>query len=288
MLMKTLSILNPTAGKGTAVLGRKGYITTGIGDCRRFVREECLASPCIHFDVYGGDGTLNEAVNGIMDAGAGKTASVKMHPCGSGNDTIKTTDADFEKGKAVSLDLIRWNDSYAVNMMNIGFDCNVVADAGYLKKRYGIAGKLSYILGVIKEFFKPFGEHFRIEAECENGEIFRFEGKAVLCAVCNGQWCGGSFHNSPLSDMRDGVLEMILVRKVSKMGFIRMIGKYKSGAMMDKERHDVIDSYKKTVIYKRVRALTLTGCKQICADGEVQECRQVQLSVLPGAVLYRV
>ena len=84
--MKTLSVLNPAAGKGTAVLGRTGYITTGIGDCRRFVREECLASPCAHFDVYGGDGTLNEAINGIMDAGAGKTASVKMHPCGSGND----------------------------------------------------------------------------------------------------------------------------------------------------------------------------------------------------------
>ena len=286
--MKTLSVLNPAAGKGTAVLGRRGYITTGIGDCRRFVREECIASPCAHFDVYGGDGTLNEAINGIMDAGAGKTASVKMHPCGSGNDTVKTTDVHLEKGKAVPLDLIRWNEGYAVNMLNIGFDCNVVAEAANFKKRYGIAGKLSYILGVIKEFFKPFGEHFQIEAECADGEIFRYEGEAVLCAVCNGQWCGGGFHNSPLSDMQDGVLEMILVRKVSKMGFIRMIGKYKSGEMMDKERREVIDSYKKVVVYKRVRTLTLTGCKQICADGEVQECRQIQLSVLPGAVLYRV
>lgn len=286
--MKTLSVLNPAAGKGTAALGRTGYITTGIGDCRRFVREECLASPCAHFDVYGGDGTLNEAISGIMDAGAGKTASVKMHPYGSGNDTVKTTDASLEKGKAVPLDLIRWNEGYAVNMLNIGFDCNVVAAAGNFKKRYGIAGKLSYILGVIKEFFKPFGEHFQIEAECADGEIFRYEGEAVLCAVCNGQWCGGGFHNSPLSDMQDGVLEMILVRKVSKMGFIRMIGKYKSGEMMDKERREVIDSYKKVVVYKRVRALTLTGCRQICADGEVQECRQIQLSVLPGAVLYRM
>ena len=86
--MKTLSVLNPAAGKGTAVLGRTGYITTGIGDCRRFVREECLASPCAHFDVYGGDGTLNEAINGIMDAGAGKTASVKMHP--AARETIRS------------------------------------------------------------------------------------------------------------------------------------------------------------------------------------------------------
>ena len=103
------------------------------------------------------------------------------------------------------------------------------------------------------------------------GKLFRYEGEAVLCAVCNGQWCGGGFHNSPLSDMQDGLLEMILVRKVSKMGFIRMIGKYKSGEMMDKERREVIDSYKKVVVYKRVRALTLYRCADRSAPTGVVE-----------------
>ena len=87
--MKTLSVLNPAAGKGTAVLGRTGYITTGIGDCRRFVREECLASPCAHFDVYGGDGTLNEIVTGIRGF---SNAAVTAYAGGSGNDFVRMFD----------------------------------------------------------------------------------------------------------------------------------------------------------------------------------------------------
>ncbi len=131
--MRTITILNPSAGKGSDA-GKNCYVTKEAGDCRRFVREECLKDPNVHFNVIGGDGTLNEAVSGIMDAGAGAAASVTAIPAGSGNDTVKTTDT-YGPGTELSVDLLTFDgDKYGINMLNIGFDCSVVMRAQRYKR----------------------------------------------------------------------------------------------------------------------------------------------------------
>ena len=285
--MRELTILNPAAGNGKAIEGRTGYETTCVGDCRRYVKEECLRDPDTHFDICGGDGTLNEAVSGILDANAGERASLTVIPCGSGNDTVKTTDT-YEKGATIPLDVINVNDGYGINMINIGFDCNVVASADHFKKKYKIAGKLSYILGVMKQFFKHFGEPFSVRAVCADGKEFKFDGEAMLCAICNGQWCGGSFHNSPLSDMTDGVLELILVRKMGRIAFLGMIGNYKKGTLIDRKTETIIPKMQKYIIFKKIKSLTITGCKQICSDGEITDCSKAEISVKKAAIRYRV
>ncbi len=280
--MRKLKVVNPKAGKGKYQI-RDGYVTTGQGDCENYVRAQCKSDPQTHFEIFGGDGTLNEAVSGIMHAGAKETASISVFPCGSGNDTIKTLET-YPKGEDFKTDLILCNGRFAINMLNIGFDCNVVKTAGELKRKLGVSGSLSYILGVVREFFRPFGESFKISATCEDGSIYNFEEPALLCAVCNGQWCGGGFHSSPLSDMRDGVLEMILVRKTGRLNFIRLIGKYRKGTHIDRAHGTVSPVCGDTVILKRIRKMTISGCRQICYDGEIMDCTQAEISVLPGAV----
>ena len=285
--MRELTIINPAAGKGRVPEGLKGYFTTGQNDCRRYVREECMRDPDVHFNVCGGDGTLNEAVSGVMDAGAGARASVTMIPIGSGNDTVKTTDLS-PAGTVLDLDLIKVNDAYGVNMLNIGFDCNVVACAQHYKTKKGVSGSFAYIMGVAHEFFRPFGEPFVIEAECVDGSVFKYAEDSMLCAVCNGQWCGGGFHNSPYSDMTDGVIEMLLVRKVSRPAFLQLVGAYKKGTLLNEDGSVAIKKFHDVVIYKRVKKMSISGCKQICADGEIFDCKSAEISVLPGAVRYRV
>ncbi|MBR6915591.1 MAG: hypothetical protein IKN36_04470 [Clostridia bacterium] len=285
--MREITILNPTAGKGRAE-GADCYVTKGAGDCRRFVREECEKDPFVHFNVVGGDGTLNEAVSGIMDAGAGKTASVTAIPCGSGNDTVKTTDT-YEKGSELAVDLIKAGDGiWSINMINIGFDCNVVERASRYKRIKGVSGNFSYILGVLREFFSKFGVPFRITAELEDGSAFEYEEDSLLCAIANGQWCGGSFHNSPMSDMTDGTVEMILVRKMSRLNFIKMIGKYKKGTLICEEHGGVDPKYRDWVIFRRIKKMTISGCRQICTDGEVLPCERAEIGVAPGAIRYIV
>ena len=290
--MREISIYNPAAGKGkTKSLTENGYCTKSQGDCNRFVKEECLKDPDTHFIVYGGDGTLNEAISGIMEAGTENISKITVMPYGSGNDTIKTitTLAAGNKAQDITLDVIKYNDKYCINMLNIGFDCNVVSSASKFKKKLKIAGKLSYLLGVATEFFKPFGENFTIEATCENGEKFSYSGSCLLCAVCNGEWCGGSFHNSPPSDMTDGLMEMILVKKLSRLSFIKLIGKYKNGTLIDPETLQANSpKYADKVVYLRLKDMKISGMKKICSDGEVEECQKATISMLPGAIQYKV
>lgn len=282
--MKTIHIYNPTAGNGNRSKSADGYITACAGDCRRYIAECCKKEPRTHFVVYGGDGTVNEAISGVLDAGAGETARLTFVPAGSGNDTVRTLDA--MPGDELALDAYLCNGRPGVNMINIGFDCNVVSSAKKFKKKFGIAGGLSYILGVITEFFKPFGWSFSIHATQEDGGTFDFAGDCLLCAVCNGQWCGGGFHNSPLSDMQDGVLELLLVKKVSRLKFLSLVAKYKKGTLMNPDTGDVYRKYAPIVTYKRVKALTVGGTERVCIDGEVLSADSATIEVLPCALRY--
>lgn len=285
--MRSITVYNPAAGKGKPVSESEGaYFTTAPGDCRRFIAEECKKDPNTHFTVCGGDGTLNEAVCGIMDADCGQKALLTAVACGSGNDTVKTLPT--EKGIEQTLDVMKYDAGYSINMINSGFDCNVVASHNKIKKKFRLAGKLSYILGVIIEFFKPFGEDFTINAITEDGNEFSYYGSCLLCCICNGQWCGGSFHNSPLSDMADGVLELIVVRKMKRLKFLKLVGKYKDGTLFDPITRDIsVDEDKKYVTFLRVRSVSVKGMKQFCADGEITQNNQLDVCVIPGALKYK-
>ena len=78
--MKDFFILNPVAGseksrKNAIPEGITPYLTTGVGDCTRYVMSVCETTPDPRFHISGGDGTLNEAVTGVMRANEAETIS---------------------------------------------------------------------------------------------------------------------------------------------------------------------------------------------------------------------
>ena len=137
------------------------------------------------------------------------------------------------------------------------------------------------------QFFKPFGWTFTIKATETDGTQFEVQKDCLLCCICNGQWCGGGFHTSPPSDLTDGVLELMVVKKMSRLKFLLLVGKYKAGKLTDPATGDVYPKYAHLVTYKRVTAVTVEGAPQICLDGEILKEHTANIKILPHAMCYQ-
>ena len=139
--MKRIFVVNPTSGNGTAVKRAKEivnacfdddeyefYVTTGIGDATRFVREkaEQFKDQKIRFYACGGDGTLNEVVNGAAEK---RNVSVSVLPLGSGNDFVKYygNAKDFLTPEAIKseednpIDVLKVCGRYCINVCGFAF-----------------------------------------------------------------------------------------------------------------------------------------------------------------------
>ena len=289
--MKTIHIVNNFAGKGKAdelVITNDNdevYHTRFARDAEMYIKKALdKAEDIVKFVVYGGDGTLCEAVNGIMSSVNSHLARIKLIPSGSGNDFFKVI-KDIKED--VAVDLIKYNDRYSVNMLNIGFDCNVVAATDKYKKKPLVSGSFAYILGVADILCHKMGEYFRIKITDINGKITEFNGgDYLLCAVANGQFCGGGFCNSPISEINDGELEFLLVDKVSRGKFIALVADYKNGTHIDREKIEPVEKFKNFMKYIKIKKMEISGMKTLCADGEVERMSHATIEVVPKAVIF--
>ena len=226
-MRKLLFLLNPNAGQRrvnkflTDIIGvfnEGGYevtvfLTTGPGDGTRIVRDRAK-----DYDLVvcaGGDGTLNETITGLMEAGA--DCPIGYIPCGSTNDfaaTLKlstdvmTAAAEIMEGEPVEYDVGSWNDRYFSYIASFGAFTRVsYATPQNLKNALG---HLAYVLSGITELPQIRSIPMTIELD---GELV--EGKYLFGAVSNSTSVGGLLTINPrLVDLRDGKFEVMLVRMV--------------------------------------------------------------------------
>ena len=132
---KEFSIINSKKKCPDCIDESKCYRSQKPGDATEKIAEVCREDPYAHITIYGGDGSVYESVNAIMSAGAGDTAELTIVPFGTGNDFVKSL-PDGKMNK--KIDLIRFNDKYSANIINIGFDCDVVSVTEKLKKSNNI------------------------------------------------------------------------------------------------------------------------------------------------------
>ena len=284
--MRKIMILNPAAGHGDAdklsspdenILA---YKTKCIGDAERYVREECLNDPETHFIVCGGDGTVNEVVNGIMSAGVGDTAMFSIVPTGTGNDFVKN---NFEKHKSHKIDVISINGKYAVNMINIGFDCDVVEKTQLYKQKH--AGSTAYLMGVGNVLFHKMGHSFKISYTDIDGQSKVLEQDCLLCAVANGAYAGGGFNFAPNSAVDDGILDVLIVDKISRVKFLSLIGGFRAGKFISPEGV-LKKGFDNAMKYIKCTSIKIENTRTVCIDGEVIEADYADITVLPKAINY--
>lgn len=298
--MKHLFIINPAAGQKDhtkeiisqidTLLSEKDYevyVTKATFDGMNFVKKYCLEHSEEEVRIYscGGDGTLNEVVNGAYGF---PNVSVACYPSGSGNDFIKVfgPSEDFLKisqlikGQTMDIDLIRFGNRLTVNILNMGFDADVVERMMKYKRRPLMTGKGAYILGVLVTFLKKMGHHFVVTVD----DHLIYDGKGLLCAVANSICYGGGFYCAPLAKINDGILDVCFVKKISRFSFIRMIGTYKAG------KHLETPWVAKKIIYAKGKKVTIEIDQPInfSIDGEMGKASSITLEIVPKAIKFVV
>ena len=289
-IKKIMHILNPLAGKGQASKIKENlesnnyvYMSDSADEAADFIKKACVENPETCFTVYGGDGTVFKAVNALMESGYNDLASLKIVPIGSGNDFVHTFEG---KSGEFTVDVMKFNGRYAANVINMGFDCEVVRRAISIKKVPIIPNKFAYYFGVAGELFskKPFDA--TINLTYPDGTTEEIKEKVLLAAVANCRYYGGGFEAAPAAKPDDGLLDVVIINDVSIPTFVSLVGNYKNGTHVDRETGEVIEKFKKFLIYKKCVAVKIEGCKSVCADGEIFEESSVDIEVIPKAINY--
>ena len=242
--MTHLFIINPAAGsrdrtgKYTARI-QKACQARGLtyrievskcpGDCARLAREAAQSGEEYRIYACGGDGTLNEVASGAMGY---PNASVTVYAGGSGNDFVKLfddPDAFFNlerllDAEETEFDMIRCNDDYALNICSVGLDARIGTDVSNYKRIPLLSGFRAYAVSTVVNVIRGISEHYVVEI---NGETI--DGRQTMICVCNGRFYGGGFNPVPEADPTDGVLDVLLVKHVSRLQVAKVVGKYKNG-----------------------------------------------------------
>ena len=242
--MTHLFIINPAAGSRNRTddyrekikaacearhLKYRIQISQAPGDCRRLARAAAETGKEFRIYACGGDGTLNE----VADGAAGyDNVSVTVFSGGSGNDFVKLFDDpraffDLERlldPEEVSFDMIRCNDTRALNICSVGLDARIAADVSRYKRLPLLHGFRAYAASTVLNLLKGIAEHYVVEI---NGETF--DGEFTFICACSGRFYGGGFNPVPEADPTDGLMDVLLVDKVSLTQVPAIIGKYKNG-----------------------------------------------------------
>ena len=242
--MKHLFIINPAAGSRDRtkeysvtihdICSARGLdyrieVSSAPGECTRIAREAARTGEAVHIYACGGDGTLNEVAAG---AAGYPNAAVTVFSGGSGNDFVKLFNEpkaffDLERlldAEVAEFDMIRCNGDLALNICSVGLDARIGTDVASYKRIPLLQGFRAYAASTVVNVVKGIAEHYIVEV---NGETI--DGEHTFVCVCNGRYYGGGFNPVPEADPADGWLDVLLVKKVSRVQVPVVIGKYKDG-----------------------------------------------------------
>lgn len=242
--MKHLFIINPAAGSRNRTkeysvaiheicsarnLDYRIEVSAAPGECTRLAREAAQTGEEVRIYACGGDGTLNEVAAG---AAGYPNAAVTVFSGGSGNDFVKLFNDpkaffDLEQlldAEEAEFDMIRCNGDLALNICSVGLDARIGTDVASYKRIPLLHGFRAYAASTVVNVIRGIAEHYVVEI---GGEIF--DDAYTFVCVCNGRFYGGGFNPVPEADPADGLLDVLLVKKVSRMQVPVVIGKYKDG-----------------------------------------------------------
>lgn len=234
--IETCLIVNPAAGRGrgeklsariAAALSigeAQIHTSTGPGGVRKLV-EEALSRGQNRIVVAGGDGTIFEAINGLIRAD--QAATLGIVPVGTGNDFIKAAGIPLawrdacsliQSGRTRAVDVGRCNDMYFANAVGIGLDAEISYAAQGIS---WFRGPMVYLAAAFRTLAGGISAP-EVSIAFDGGELVQ---RVTLVAVSNGSCFGGLFHIAPDASISDGSLDLVIADHVTRAKAVRLIPK---------------------------------------------------------------
>nr|WP_046175927.1 YegS/Rv2252/BmrU family lipid kinase [Domibacillus indicus] len=288
-MKKAMIIANPSSGKEkageyvsqiTEQLERLGYnvkarFTEGEGDAERFAKEACS----LKFDTViamGGDGTMNETVNGLAEQPHRPVLGVI--PLGTVNDFARALNIPLEPEEAIAslggktrpADIGKINDSYFLNILAVGGIAEATGEV--TSKQKTTLGAFAYVVEGLKTLTEK--TPFSLTVEADNEAVYKEEALLFLAALTNS--VGGFEKLAPDAKAADGLFHCFIVKDVALPKLLRIGTNLLRGEFQEDP----------DVLYFRTKKATVRSSMNLTAnvDGDLGDPVPFQLEVLKGHI----
>lgn len=230
--------------------------------------------------ICGGDGTVSQVAGNLID----EPVNIGIIPMGSGNglalaakiptSPAKALDIIFN-GKAKYIDSFFINQTFSCMLCGLGFDAQVAHDFA----KQGSRGLLTYIRQTFNNFFSARPYSFDI---VNQGKSFNTE--AYFISIANSNQFGNNFTIAPLASLDDGLLDIVIVKKMSKFRFLWKVFKQLRRGEIDE--YNELTVQHRDVLYFQTPRLMITNLDNapLHIDGDpAGTTRKFSIQIIPQA-----
>ena len=163
-------------------------------------------------------------------------------------------------------------------MVNAGFDAAVAHKMIKFKRWPLVSGKMAFNLAIVVGLLSEMKHKGKVYVDDE----LVFDGKFLLTAACNGICCGGSFYFAPNASIDNGLIEHLVITKISRLKFISNVKYIKKGTYGEKEK------LKKYISVYKAKKIRIETVKDIvyAVDGETQVTKSLELELCPKMIKF--
>lgn len=252
--------------------------------------EAAATDGCKLVIAVGGDGTVNEVVNGLMRVrGQSDSTALGVIPTGSGNDFAWSAGVSLDsvnacrrlfEGQTRLIDIgyireAKGRQRFFCNGCGFGFDAQVALE---VKRLTWLRGFLMYLVGVLKTLIF----HHQVPQLRILLDEREWIQPSMMLITGNGRRLGGGFLVTPEAELDDGLLDICIAGELSRLGMLMVIPRFMRGTHVTHRQIRMDRARRVAVEASMPRAIHL--------DGEIfaTDARQFEVRVIPGALPLRV
>lgn len=296
--MTHLFILNAFAGIVDATPELKAQIealhlpnavieyTQKAGDAEHIARRYAEKGDALRVYACGGDGTANEALHGILGF---ENVALGVIPVGTGNDYVRSLPCETKDfldiakmvhGATIRVDLLKCEDRYALNVVSVGYDCEVADRAQKNKRLPMMSAVLAYRLAIVQCLLTKRKHTFTPYADGKMIPIAKGFKSQMLAVAAKGKYYGGGIKATPYAALDDGLIDFMAIPTVPISYFAWMFGAFTHGEHIDHPKGKTFIRHQKCKTLK----LDNHGAIKVSIDGEMFVMQDPEITVVPNAL----